>query len=50
MSDSALSDDVLAKAAALEVFDSSGSPIKFGSIYEEQKTVVVFIRTFFPPY
>ncbi len=37
--------DVLEKAAALNVFDQSGTEVTFGSLIEEQKTIVVFIRT-----
>lgn len=37
--------DVLAKAAALNVFDQSGKEVSFGSLIQDQKTVVVFIRT-----
>ncbi|EIW60261.1 uncharacterized protein TRAVEDRAFT_120108 [Trametes versicolor FP-101664 SS1] len=39
--------DVLAKAAALNVFDQSGKEVSFGSLIQDQKTVVVFIRHFF---
>jgi hypothetical protein len=38
MSNMSISDDVLAKVAALDVFDVSGNAIKFGSLYE------VFVR------
>ncbi|OJT02521.1 Thioredoxin-like protein AAED1 [Trametes pubescens] len=38
--------DVLEKAAALNVFDQSGTEVTFGSLIEEQKTIVVFIRLF----
>ena len=40
----ALPDDTaLAAASDLEVFDINGDKVKFGSIFEKQKTVVVFI-------
>jgi hypothetical protein len=44
MSNMSISDDVLAKVAALDVFDVSGNAIKFGSLYEARKTIVVFVR------
>ncbi|KAF8167139.1 AhpC/TSA antioxidant enzyme-domain-containing protein [Crassisporium funariophilum] len=37
----------IVEASELEVFDSKGDKVKFGSIFEEGKTVVVFIRHFF---
>ncbi|KAJ7099533.1 AhpC/TSA antioxidant enzyme-domain-containing protein [Mycena belliarum] len=37
----------LEAALELEVADASGANVKFGSIFAEQKTVVVFIRHFF---
>ena len=41
-----LPDEVtLASAAQLDVYDAQGKKVKFGSIYGENKTVVVFIRT-----
>ncbi|KAL1690986.1 AhpC/TSA antioxidant enzyme-domain-containing protein [Schizophyllum commune] len=36
----------LASAAQLNVYDAQGKKVKFGSIYAENKTVVVFIRHF----
>ncbi|KAL1730415.1 AhpC/TSA antioxidant enzyme-domain-containing protein [Schizophyllum commune] len=36
----------LASAAELDVYDAQGKKVKFGSIYGENKTVVVFIRHF----
>ncbi|KAF8228360.1 hypothetical protein L208DRAFT_1291813 [Tricholoma matsutake] len=39
--------DTIAKASALNVLDPSGNMLSFGSIFEEQRTIVVFIRHFF---
>ncbi|KAI0748487.1 AhpC/TSA antioxidant enzyme-domain-containing protein [Daedaleopsis nitida] len=39
--------DVVANAAALNVFDASGKEVSFGSLIRDQKTIVVFIRHFF---
>ncbi|TRM64526.1 AhpC/TSA antioxidant enzyme-domain-containing protein, partial [Schizophyllum amplum] len=36
----------LAEAADLEIFDAQGQPVKFGSLFADDKTVVVFIRHF----
>lgn len=36
--------DTIAKASALNVLDPSGNMLSFGSIFEEQRTIVVFIR------
>ncbi|KAH9852686.1 AhpC/TSA antioxidant enzyme-domain-containing protein [Lenzites betulinus] len=41
------SQDELATAAALTVFDSTGKEVTFGSLIKDQKTIVVFIRHFF---
>jgi hypothetical protein len=41
-----LSDDVLTKAATLDVLDQSGKRVRFGSLFEGQKTIVVFIRAY----
>ncbi|RDX56404.1 hypothetical protein OH76DRAFT_1451535 [Lentinus brumalis] len=41
------SPELIAKAAALNVFDDSGKEVSFGSIIKDQKTIVVFIRHFF---
>ncbi len=38
------SPELIAKAAALNVFDDSGKEVSFGSIIKDQKTIVVFIR------
>ncbi|KAF8805171.1 hypothetical protein BYT27DRAFT_7192842 [Phlegmacium glaucopus] len=37
----------ITEVSNLEVFDLNGNKVKFGSIFEKQKTVVVFIRHFF---
>ncbi|KAI0707772.1 AhpC/TSA antioxidant enzyme-domain-containing protein [Earliella scabrosa] len=37
----------VAKAAALNVFDAEGNQLSFGSLFRDQKTIVVFIRHFF---
>ncbi|KAI0647408.1 AhpC/TSA antioxidant enzyme-domain-containing protein [Trametes meyenii] len=39
--------DVLKKAYALNVFDDSGKEVPFGTLVQDQKTIVVFIRHFF---
>jgi hypothetical protein len=36
--------DEIAKASALNVLDATGKKISFGSIFEEQQTIIVFIR------
>jgi hypothetical protein len=36
--------DTIEKASALNVFDVNGQKTSFGSMFEEQKTIVVFIR------
>ncbi|KAL1674893.1 AhpC/TSA antioxidant enzyme-domain-containing protein [Schizophyllum commune] len=41
-----LDEATLASAAELDVYDAQGKKVKFGSIYAEIKTVVVFIRHF----
>ncbi|KAI0822744.1 AhpC/TSA antioxidant enzyme-domain-containing protein [Trametes gibbosa] len=46
-STAAPSQDELTKAAALSVFDNAGKEVTFGSLFRDQKTVVVFIRHFF---
>ncbi|TFK32567.1 AhpC/TSA antioxidant enzyme-domain-containing protein [Crucibulum laeve] len=40
-------EESISNAADLNVFDGKGDKLKFGSIFERQKTVVVFIRHFF---
>lgn len=37
----------LNEAASLEIFTANGDKITFGSLFAEQKTVVVFIRGYF---
>lgn len=40
----ALPDDTTIKEASdVEVFDINGDKVKFGSIYDSEKTIVVFI-------
>ncbi|KAI0362497.1 hypothetical protein OH77DRAFT_1416770 [Trametes cingulata] len=41
------SPEAIQKAAALNVFDESGKEVTFGSLFKDQKTIVVFIRHFF---
>jgi hypothetical protein len=41
-----LSDGALIKAVGLDVLDQSGTPVRFGSLFEGQKTIVVFIRAY----
>jgi hypothetical protein len=36
--------NTLAQASELTVFDAKGGKISFGSIFEDQQTIVVFIR------
>jgi hypothetical protein len=38
------SPDILAEVSKLEVFDVDGKKVCFGSLYQSQKTIVVFIR------
>ena len=40
------SPDVLAAAAALNVYDDTGKEISFGSLFKDHKTIVVFIRLY----
>ena len=45
MSDSTiLAEKVVVDAAEFDIFNSKGDKVKFGSLFENQKTVVVFIR------
>ena len=39
--------EALSKAADLEIIDSNGKAIRFGSLFEDKTTVVVFIRTYY---
>lgn len=41
------SPQTLQEIAKVEVWDDEGNKVPFGSIYGEEKTVVVFIRTLF---
>lgn len=41
--------ETVAKAADATVYDVQGKEVSFASIIQDQKTVVVFIRAFFPP-
>jgi len=41
-----LTEAELAAAAELTVFDRNGNKVNFGSLYEYQKTIVVFVREF----
>jgi hypothetical protein len=41
-----LSDGALIKAVGLDVLDQSGTPVRFGSLFEGQKTIVVFILAY----
>ncbi|KAJ2914926.1 hypothetical protein MD484_g5483, partial [Candolleomyces efflorescens] len=42
-----LTEESIAKAAELEVDDVEGKKVKFGTLFEHEKAVVVFIRHFF---
>ena len=47
MSDSTIPDEkVVVEAAEFDIFNSKGDKVKFGSLFESQKTVVVFIREY----
>ncbi|KAI0066751.1 hypothetical protein BV25DRAFT_1868301 [Artomyces pyxidatus] len=46
-STSVLEAKTLQDAANVEIWDINGKKVRFGSIFEQQKTVVVFIRHFF---
>jgi hypothetical protein len=39
-------ENTITEAAELEVFDVNGDKVKFGSIFAEEKTLVVFISQF----
>ncbi|KAJ3502830.1 hypothetical protein NMY22_g18453 [Coprinellus aureogranulatus] len=41
------SPEVLAKAGEMEVLDAEGKKVKFGTVFEKEKAIVVFIRHFF---
>jgi len=43
----ALPDDkVISEASNIDILNSKGEKVKFGSLFEQQKTIVVFIRMF----
>ncbi|KAF8346179.1 AhpC/TSA antioxidant enzyme-domain-containing protein [Amanita rubescens] len=39
-------EQTLSRASDLTIYDSKGEGVKFGSLFEKDKTLVVFIRTF----
>ena len=41
-----LTEESIVKAAELEVDDVDGKKVKFGTLFENEKAVVVFIRVF----
>lgn len=43
-----LIEESIVKAAELEVDDVDGKKVKFGTLFEHEKAVVIFIRTFSP--
>ncbi|KAJ3879239.1 AhpC/TSA antioxidant enzyme-domain-containing protein [Lentinula edodes] len=47
MSTSIPDTETLSKLSHLEVFDASGNKVRFGSLFENQTVIVVFIRHFF---
>ncbi|KAF9528131.1 hypothetical protein CPB83DRAFT_854953 [Crepidotus variabilis] len=44
---SSIDETTIKKVAELKVLDSKKGEVRFGSLFEEQKTVVIFIRHFF---
>ncbi|KZT02065.1 uncharacterized protein LAESUDRAFT_662670 [Laetiporus sulphureus 93-53] len=40
-------DKTVREASKVTVYDASGNPVEFGSLFRGQKTIVVFIRHFF---
>jgi len=43
----ALPDDkIISEASDIDILNSKGEKVKFGSLFEQQKTIVVFIRMF----
>ena len=38
-------ENAVSKAANLAVFDAAGNEVKFGDLFKNKKTIVVFIRT-----
>lgn len=39
-------EQTLSKVSDLIIYNSKGEEVKFGSLFEENKTIVVFVRTF----
>lgn len=39
-------ENAVAKAAELYVFDSEGRQVKFGDLFKDKKTILVFIREY----
>jgi len=37
---------VISEASNIDILDYKGEKVKFGSLFEQQKTIVVFIRMF----
>jgi len=37
---------IISEASNTDILDSKGEKVKFGSLFEQQKTIVVFIRMF----
>ena len=37
--------DTLTKAAQITIYNADGDQLSFGSLFEDKKTIVVFIRT-----
>jgi len=46
MSDSIPDEKVVVEAVEFDIFNSKGDKVKFGSLFESQKTVIVFIREY----
>ncbi|GJJ10403.1 hypothetical protein Clacol_004629 [Clathrus columnatus] len=42
-----IGEEIVAGATTVDIFDANGNKIKFGSLFEFQRTIVVFIRHFF---
>lgn len=40
----------IAEAAKLEIFDLNGGKVRFGSLFEGEKAIVVFIRKSLSPF
>lgn len=41
-------EETIQKAAEHEIYDLNGNKVKFGSLFAEQKTIIVFIRAYIP--